>query len=193
MRGCARGATVERSETGERTMIVPAGQSTARACLRSKLAALVVRRQAGPRLRGCTPLRTPKRKSEVSAAKRTQYYCPFLTPPSLPPLLSREFPRTPAAFNGRIIPRASARKKDPLLGELAEPARPEGSRRALRHHPFPGNRPSTAKGRAAALPCPSRAQRFTAVRRGRACPARGLAMLPVNGLNPSGLLRGHLP
>ena len=34
---------------------------------------------------------------------------------------------------------------------------------------------------------------FTAVRRGRACPARNLAMLPVNGLNPSGLLRGHLP
>jgi len=51
VRGCARGATVERSETGERTMIAPAGQSTARACLRSKLAALVVRRQApGPQL-----------------------------------------------------------------------------------------------------------------------------------------------
>ena len=29
-------------------------------------------------------------------AKRTQYYCPFLTPSALPPLLSREFPRTPA-------------------------------------------------------------------------------------------------
>ena len=50
--GCARGATVERSETGERTMIAPAGQSTARACLRSKLAALVVRRQAGPATKG---------------------------------------------------------------------------------------------------------------------------------------------
>ena len=48
VRGCARGATVERSETGERTMIAPAGQSTARAGLRSKLAALVVRRQAPP-------------------------------------------------------------------------------------------------------------------------------------------------
>ena len=55
---------------------------------------------ADPRLGGCTPPRPPKRKSEVSAAKRTQYYCPFLTPPSLPPLLSREFPRTPAVFNG---------------------------------------------------------------------------------------------
>ena len=29
-------------------------------------------------------------------AKRTQYYCPFLTPSALPPLLSRESPRTPA-------------------------------------------------------------------------------------------------
>ena len=44
---------------------------------------------ADPRPRGCTPLGTPKRKSEDSAAKRTQYYCPFLTPPNLPPLLSR--------------------------------------------------------------------------------------------------------
>ena len=55
---------------------------------------------ADPRLRGCTPLRTPIRKSEGPMAKRTQYYCPFLTPSALPPLLSREFPRTPALFNG---------------------------------------------------------------------------------------------
>ena len=41
---------------------------------------------ADPRLRGCTPLRTPIRKSEGAVAKRTQYYCPFLTPPPLPPL-----------------------------------------------------------------------------------------------------------
>ena len=109
---------------------------------------------ADPRLRGCTPLRTPKWRSEVSAAKRTQYYYPFLTPPSLPPLLSREFPRTPAAFNGRIIPRASARKKAPLLGELAERARPEGSRRASRHHPFPGNHPPTWKGMGCRPPSP---------------------------------------
>lgn len=44
---------------------------------------------ADPRPRGYTPLGTPKRRSEDSAAKRTQYYCPFLTPPNLPPLLSR--------------------------------------------------------------------------------------------------------
>ena len=48
LRGCEHGATVERSETGERAMFAPAGQTTARACLRSKLAALVVRRQAPP-------------------------------------------------------------------------------------------------------------------------------------------------
>ena len=58
---------------------------------------------ADPRPRGCTPLGTPKRKSEASAAKRTQYYCPFLTPPNLPPLLSRVFPRTPAAINFRLF------------------------------------------------------------------------------------------
>ena len=55
---------------------------------------------ADPRLRGCTPLRTPIRRSEGAGAKRTQYYCPFLTPPPLPPPLSRVFPRTPAVFNG---------------------------------------------------------------------------------------------
>ena len=49
-----------------------------------------------PRLRGCTPLRTPIRKSEGAGAKRKQYYFSFLTPPPLPPPLSREFPRTPA-------------------------------------------------------------------------------------------------
>ena len=58
---------------------------------------------ADPRLRGCTPLRTPIRKSEGPTAKRTQYYCPFLTPSGLPPLLSRVFPRTPAFFNGCFV------------------------------------------------------------------------------------------
>ena len=56
---------------------------------------------ADPRLRGCTPLRTPKRRSEGAGAKRKQYYFSFLTPPPLPPLLSRVFPRTPAGGRGR--------------------------------------------------------------------------------------------
>ena len=147
---------------------------------------------ADPRLGGCTPPRPPKRKSEGAGAKRKQYYFSFLTPPPLPPLLSRVFPRTPAVFNGCYNLGRQPAKGSPS-GELAEPARPEGSRRAVCCHPFSGNHPSTAKGRAAALPCPSRARRFTAVRRGRACPARNLVMPAVNGLNPSGLLRGHLP
>ena len=41
-------------------MIAPAGQSTARACLRSKLAALVVRRQVGPATWGLHAPKTPK-------------------------------------------------------------------------------------------------------------------------------------
>ena len=48
-------------------MIAPAGQSTARACLRSKLAALVVRRQAadapgGVSSSGASPAAAPFRK-----------------------------------------------------------------------------------------------------------------------------------
>ena len=147
---------------------------------------------ADPRPRGCTPLGTPKRKSEGAWAKRKQYYFSFLTPPPLPPLLSRVFPRTPAVFNGCYNLGRQPAKGSPFRG-AGRASWPEGSRRALRHHPFPVNHPPTWKGRAAALPCPSRAQRFTAVRRGRACPARGFAMPTVNGLNPSGLLRGHLP
>ena len=58
---------------------------------------------ADPRLRGCTPLRTPIRKSEGPQATRTQYYCSRLTPVGLPPLLSREFPRTPDADNGCFV------------------------------------------------------------------------------------------
>ena len=136
---------------------------------------------ADPRLRGCTPLRTPKRKSEGPGAKRKQYYFSFLTPPPLPPPLSRVFPRTPAGVRQRppcqrglaaladwgiptglaelpvtpadgreslclacarhlpLTREASlagfARAKGAPSGELAEPARPEGSRRALRYHP----------------------------------------------------------
>ena len=46
VRGCERGPTVERSEIGERAMLAPAGQATARAGQLCWLAALVVRRQA---------------------------------------------------------------------------------------------------------------------------------------------------
>ena len=108
---------------------------------------------ADPRLRGCTPLRTPIRKSEGAGAKRTQYYCPFLTPPPLPPLLSRVFPRAPDADNGCSSAGASPRKGSPS-GELAELARPEGFRRAVRYYPFSGNHPPTAKGEGCRPPLP---------------------------------------
>ena len=132
-------------------MFAPAGQTTARAGLRSKLAALVVRRQAPPN----------PRRGEVEA-----------------PL---------------------SKGDSPLRGEMSRSDRGARARRAGRvsglgdsDGPYVTTR-QLGRGWAAALPRPSRAQRFTAVRRGRACPARGFAMLPVNGLNPSGLLRGHLP
>ena len=95
-------------------------------------------RRSGPRLRGCTPLRTPIRKSEGPTAKRTQYYCPFLTPSGLPPLLSRVFPRTPAFFNGCFVGAA-----------YMSPA-------TYRGNPLTCNLRPLQKGRAAALPCPSR-------------------------------------
>ena len=43
-----RGATVERGETGERAMFAPAGRITARAGLRSKLAAIVLAAKRSP-------------------------------------------------------------------------------------------------------------------------------------------------
>ena len=71
LRGCKQGATVERSETGERAMFAPAGRITARAGLRSKLAALVVRRQA------LAP-KNPKDVVEESKSKKMQECCIFL-------------------------------------------------------------------------------------------------------------------
>ena len=108
---------------------------------------------ADPRLGGCTPPRPPKRKSEGPTAKRTQYYCPFLTPSGLPPLLSRVFPRTPAVFNGCYNLGRQPAKGSPFRG-AGRASWPEGSRRALRHHPFPVNHPPTAKGEGCRPPLP---------------------------------------
>ena len=133
---------------------------------------------ADPRLGGCTPPRPPKRKSEGAGAKRKQYYFSFLTPPPLPPPLSREFPRTPAVFNGCYNLGRQPAKRLPIRG-AGRASRPEGSRRALRH------RPSTGKG--GGLPpslAPPAHHPFTAVRRGRACPARDFAMPLINGQPP---------
>ena len=138
-------------------MFAPAGQTTARAGLRSKLAALVVRRQAPPN----------PRRGEVEAP---------LSKGDSP--LRGEMSRSDRGARARRAGRVSG------LGDSDGPYVTTRSRATTRQ---------LGRGWAAALPRPSRAQRFTAVRRGRACPARGFAMLPVNGLNPSGGLRGHLP
>ena len=83
---------------------------------------------ADPRLGGCTPPRPPKRKSEGPTAKRTQYYCPFLTPSGLPPLLRRVFPRTPASDNSCSVGAA-----------YMPPA-------TYRSNPFPGNLRTLQRG-----------------------------------------------
>ena len=121
---------------------------------------------ADPRLRGCTPLRTPIRKSEGAGAKRKQYYFSFLTPPPLPPPLSREFPRTPAGGRGRP---PCQRGLSPL-GDWGIPT-------GLASPPVNGQPLANCKG--GGLPpslAPLVRNPFTAVRRGRACPARHLAI-----------------
>ena len=168
-------------------MIAPAGQSTARAGLRSKLAALVVRRQAGPATKGLHAPWIPKVEVAEGAGYANAVLLFALNARALCSVSKfGSSLEPPVVFNGCDNLGRQPAKGSPS-GELAELARPEGSRRALRH------RPPTAKGRAAALPAPLVRNPFTAVRRGRACPARDFAMPPVNGLNPSGLLRGHLP
>ena len=102
-------------------------------------------------------------------AKRTQYYCPFLTPSALPPLLSREFPRTPAG--GRWRPPCQRG-----LAALADWGIPTG----CAWPPIPGQPPHA--------------------KRGRACPARSLAIttpfilcIVGRGLDPSAGRRGRRP
>ena len=109
-----------------------------------------------PRLRGCTPLRTPIRKSEGPQATRTQYYCSRLTPVGLPPLLSREFPRPPDADNGCFVgaaymPPATYRGNPSTgKGEGCRPPLPLSSTSRLRQSVGAGYaRPST-------LPLPPR-------------------------------------
>ena len=107
-----------------------------------------------PRLRGCTPLRTPIRKSEGAGAKRTQYYCPFLTPPPLPPPLSRVFPRTPAGGRGRppcqrVTPHSVGRCRGATEGSGPEGLSPLGDwgiPTGLASPSIPGQPPAHCKG-----------------------------------------------
>ena len=191
MRGCARGATVERSETVERTMIAPAGQSTARACLRSKLAALVVRRQAGPATWGLHAPKTPNKEvgrptgyanavllfelnacgpssvlkfgscgvasagPQLSAAKLGSEQC-------LPLRGKQPYERVCAA-NWRRSLCAAKRPRTPAGGRWRPPCQRElaaladwGIPTGCAWPPIPGQPPHAERGRAAALPRPSR-------------------------------------
>ena len=153
---------------------------------------------ADPRLRGCTPLRTPIRKSEGPLATRTQYYCSRLTPTGLPPLLSRVLrgcergatversetgERAMFAPAGQTTARAGqlcwlaalvVRRQAPPNPRRGEQQRCRGGIYAARNLP---RQPVNGKRRG--LP-PSLAplvhKPFTAVRRGRACPALHLAI-----------------
>ena len=144
---------------------------------------------SGPRLRGCTPLRTPIRKSEGPMAKRTQYYCPFLTPSALPPLLSREFPRTSAG--GRWRPPCQRG-----LAALADWGIPTG----CAWPPIPGQPPHAKRGGLPSSLAPLVHNLFTPPCRGRACPARSLAIttpfilcIVGRGLDRSAGRRGRRP
>ena len=121
---------------------------------------------ADPRPRGCTPLGTPKRKSEASAAKRTQYYCPFLTPPNLPPLLSRVLR---GCERGATVERSET--------GVVSNACPCGASNRM-------SGPALLAGGARCAP-PSapnpRRDKLLAICRGRACPARSLPPNPFRG------------
>ena len=82
-----------------------------------------------PRLRGCTPLRTPKRKSQRTRAKRKQYYFSFLTPAPSAPFVNSGVPPNPR----RGEREAPLSKGDsPLRGEMSRSDRGARARRAGR-------------------------------------------------------------
>ena len=108
---------------------------------------------ADPRLGGCTPPRPPKRKSEGAGAKRKQYYFSFLTPPPLPPPLSRGFPPNPRRGERQLC-------RGGIYAARNLPRQPVNGKGT-------GLTPSLA---------PLVRDPFTAVCRGRACPARNPAI-----------------
>ncbi len=111
---------------------------------------------------------------------RRQRAEPFRPAPRPPPLM------------GRLLSRASPAQKAPLLGELAELARPEGSRRALRGRPSTGSYPLTpaAAWGQAALRTP-----FKVACRGGGTPPRGVGDAAPYSLYhyPFACCRGVIP
>ena len=145
LRGCEQGPRLSGAKPGcEQCLPLRGKQPHERVCEANWRRSLCAAKR-DPRLGGCTPPRPPIRKSEGPMAKRTQYYCPFLTPSALSPLLSREFPRTPAG--GRWRPPCQRG-----LAALADWGIPTG----CAWPPIPGQPSHAKRGRAVALPCPSR-------------------------------------
>ena len=168
VRGCARGATVERSETGERTMIAPAGAINRKS---------VFAKQTGG-ARCAPPSRTapwrgshaPNNPNKVSSEKGRGLNGRSITVrsaahPPLPPPLSRVLPRHPTA-GGEAGPLVKG-WLSPQRGEMSRTdrgrswARRAAAARSLGDsdgprvaHPFPGNHPPTAKGAGCRPPLP---------------------------------------
>ena len=137
-----------------------------------------------PRLRGCTPLRTPKRRSQRARAKRKQYYFSFLTPAPSAPFVNSGVPPNPR----RGEREAPLSKGDsPLRGEMSRSDRGARARRAGRASGLGDSdgpcvaarsRSTTRQLGRGGLPpslAPLVGTPFGAVCRGRACPALHLA------------------
>ena len=84
---------------------------------------------ADPRLRGCTPLRTPKQRSQRARAKRKQYYFSFLTPAPSAPFVNSGVPPNPRGGE-REAPLSKG--DSPLRGEMSRSDRGARARRAGR-------------------------------------------------------------
>ena len=181
-------------------MFAPAGQTTARACLRSKLAALVVRRQAPPNpRRGEVEAPLSKGAGRVSGLGDSDGLCvaahsratsarekgPGCRPPS--PLSSATRLRQSVGA-GHARPAASPLPPRILCIVVRglDPSAGRRGRRPLQHNPQGFSLPQTsaaAWGQAALHPTlPHSVGRafarnsFTPPCRGRACPARNLAI-----------------
>ena len=96
-----------------------------------------------PRLRGCTPLRTPKRRSQSARATRTQYYCSRLTPAPSAPFRNSGVPPNPRRGE-REAPLSKGAGRVSGLGDSDGPCVAARSRSATRQLGRGGLPPSLA-------------------------------------------------
>ena len=93
-----------------------------------------------PRLRGCTPLRTPKRRSQRARAKRKQYYFSFLTPAPSAPFVNSGVPPNPRRGE-REAPLSKGAGRASGLGDFDGPCATTLSRSITRQLEGAGCRP----------------------------------------------------